>query len=82
MSDASTAGHRVIPEQYRSKVTQLMHACAIYSLSIRLPVALMAEVRFQQVKVMQLRTNVGLVMMAYEHTRKDSKGLTADNAGR
>ena len=50
MSDASTAGQRVIPEQYRSKVTQLMQAFAIYSLSIRLPVALMADVRFQQVR--------------------------------
>lgn len=70
MTDASTAGYRVIPEQSKSGIAQLMQAYFIYSLSIRLPVALMAEVRFQQVGDVQLHTSVCSIMVIYEHTRK------------
>ncbi len=51
MSDMSTAGQNMFTQQRQAWITQMMQACAMHNLSIKLPVAYMAQLRFQQVRV-------------------------------
>lgn len=49
MSDSSTAGQKVFTQQRGPLIKRMMHACVLHNLAINMPVAFMAELRFQQV---------------------------------
>ena len=50
MSDASTAGQKVFTQQRRALIQRMMQACVLHNLSVNMPVAFMAELRFEQVR--------------------------------
>ncbi len=52
MSDMVTSGQEVFGQQHRPLVMQMMQACTMHNLATSLPVAFMAELRFQQVSIL------------------------------
>ncbi len=76
MSDMSTAGQNIFTQQRQTWITQMMQACAMHNLSINLPVAYMAELRFQQVTVSSIHEESVLItsmhwycMVICKHTK-------------
>ena len=75
MSDMSTAGQNMFTQQHQAWITQMMQACAMHNLAIKLPVAYMAQLRFQQVSVSSSHKQgvLTLIMLWYHddvHTQK------------